>query len=240
VRISVCVPVYRRHEEPNLASLSYELGDALGGLDGELVVALNGISASAAGVPDGTRTVDLGVNRGVAPGWNAAARAASGDVLVFANDDISLGPGSLESLHRALNQHPEAGIVGAAGARFDFRSGRHVAWVDVSGRGAGELVPCDTVAGFLFALRRGDFETVGGFDEAYAPASMEDIDLAIAVRVRLGLASYVVAGVPHGHKFGVSVSRPWRRIEHNGRRESLFAIHRRNRRHFFGKWAGQL
>ena len=70
--LSVCVPVYRVHDAPNLATLAASVPAALGGLRGELVVALNGIAAAAAGVPDGVRSVDLGVNRGVSPGWNAA------------------------------------------------------------------------------------------------------------------------------------------------------------------------
>ena len=100
--LSVCVPVYRAHEPPNLATLAASLPAALGGLTGELVVALNGITAAEAGVPADARSVDLGINRGVAPGWNAAAGAASAPVLVFANDDVVPGPGSLKVLHDAL------------------------------------------------------------------------------------------------------------------------------------------
>ncbi|MGH2916592.1 MAG: glycosyltransferase family 2 protein [Solirubrobacteraceae bacterium] len=239
--IAVCVPVYRAHGEPNIAGLARDLRPALDGLDGELVVALNGISAVDAGLPDGVRFIDLGVNRGVAPGWNAAARAAPAcDVVVFANDDVSLGPGSLAMLHRALALNPQAGIVGPVGSRFDFRNGTHVAWAQTEDRPPGELVACDVVSGFLFALRRADFDAVGGFDDAYAPATMEEIDLNVAVHLELGLGSYVVAGVPHAHRFAVSATPAWRRISHNGRRELLFTVHRRNRRHFFAKWAGRV
>jgi GT2 family glycosyltransferase len=240
MRFSVCVPVYKRHEEPNVSTLAESLPAAGGDLDGELIVALNGISAAEAGVPAGVRTVDLAVNRGVGPGWNAAARLSEADVLVFANDDASLGPRSLELLARALEEHEKAGVVGALGSRFDFRTGRHISWVDAAGKRPGELEPCDLVAGFLFALRRRDFQAVGGFDEAYAPATMEEVDLTVAVERRLGLRSFVVAGVAYEHDFGVSSAPVWRRIDHNGRREFLFAIHRRNRRHFYRKWSGQL
>lgn len=238
--ISVCVPVYRPHDPPNVTSLLKELGPALGSSTGELVVALNGVSAGEAGVPDGARAVDLGVNRGVGPGWNAAASCSKADVLVFANDDVSLGPRSLELFERALGEHPQAGIVGARGSRFDFETGRHISWVNTDDRKPGELERCDLVAGYLFALRRRDFEAVGGFDEAYAPAIMEEVDLTVAVGRRLKLGSYVVVGVDHEHDFGVSTAPVWRRISHNGRREFLFAIHRRNRRHFYRKWGGQL
>ena len=238
--IAVCVPVYRGHGAPNAASQAAELDAALAGRPGELVVALNGISAADAGLADTTRAVDLGVNRGVAPGWNAAAAATAADTLVFANDDVSFGPGSLAMLERALADHPQAGIVGPVGSRFDFATGRHVAWTDSSARAPGELVACDVVSGFMFALRRRDFEAAGAFDEAYAPATMEEIDLTLTVSRQLGLGSYVVAGVDYDHAFGVSSAPVWRRIAHNGRREFLFAVHRRNRRHFYRKWAGRL
>jgi len=238
--VSVCVPAYRVHGEPNIASMARQMPEALDGLDGELVVALNGISAAAAGAPASVRSVKLEVNRGVAPGWNAAAADSRADVLVFANDDVSLGPGALAMLHRALMEHPQAGIVGPVGSRFDFASGRHVAWISTAGHNPGDLVECDVVSGFLFALRRRDFEAVGGFDEAYAPATMEEIDLTLAVRTGLRLSTFVVAGVAHGHAFGVSSASVWRIIRHNGRREFLWAVHRRNRRHFYRKWAGRL
>lgn len=239
--IAVCVPVYRAHPAPNAASQAAELPAALADREGELVVALNGIDPATAGLASGTLPVALEVNRGVAPGWNAAAAAVpAADILVFANDDVSFGPGSLSMLEQALATHPEAGVVGPVGSRFDFAAGAHVGWVSTEGRPAGELVACDVVSGFLFAVRRADFEAVGGFDEAYAPATMEEIDFTLAIRTRLGLGCFAVAGVAHGHEFGVSSAPPWRRIAHNGRREFLFAIHRRNRRHFYAKWAGRL
>jgi len=239
VDVSVCVPVYRSHEPPNLATLAAGMPAALGDLRGELVVALNGIGAADAGVPDGARTVDLGVNRGVSPGWNAAGDAARGDVLVFANDDVLLGPASLALLHRTLRERPEAGVVGPVGTRWDLERVEHRAWLDLAGRAAGDVEPCEVVSGFLFATRRETWEAAGRFDEAYAPASFEEVDFCTAVRTRLGLRCYAVAGVEHEHEFGISRrAPPWRRVRFDGRTESLRSIHRRNGRHFRSKWHG--
>src|SRR3954454_18558832 len=105
--LSVCVPVYKAHDAPNVASLAAALPAACGALEGELVVALNGIAAADAGVPQTARSVALDTKRGVAPGWNAAASAATGDIVVFANDDVEPGPGSLELLARVLRERPE-------------------------------------------------------------------------------------------------------------------------------------
>jgi GT2 family glycosyltransferase len=235
--VSVCVPVYRRHDPPNLASLAEGLERALGGVSGELVVALNGIDASDAEVPLGARSVDLGVNRGVSPGWNAAARAASGSVLCFANDDVVLGPRALALLAGVLRERPEAGVVGPVGTRWDIRGSRHLDWLDLSGLAAGEIKPCEVVSGFLFACRRETYEAVGGFDERYAPLSWEEVDFCTAVRAQ-GLRCYAVAGVEHEHEWGVSSpQRPWRRVRWDGRSQSIWWIHRRNRRRFARKWA---
>ncbi len=238
IDVSVCVPVYRAHAEPDLTTLAETMERALDGLKGELVVALNGISAADAGVPPGARSVDLEVNRGVSPGWNAAARAAFGSVLVFANDDVLLGPRALRLMHDVLTTRQEAGVVGPDGTMWDLSVPKHLEYLDLSDRGVGEVEECDVVSGFLFALRHEVWEALGGFDEAYAPCSYEEVDLCTDVRKRLGLQCYAVAGIETEHEYGISVSNPWKRIRYNGRAELLRSIHIRNARHFREKWQG--
>jgi GT2 family glycosyltransferase len=240
VDVSVCVPVYRAHAAPNLPTLAATMERGLDGLRGELVVALNGISEADAEVPPWARSVDLTVNRGVSPGWNAAAAAARGAVLVFSNDDVLLGERSLRLMHDVLTTHEEAGVVGPDGTLWDLSVPKHLEWLDMSGRAPGEIEPCDVVSGFLFAVRREVLDGVGGFDEAYAPCSMEEVDFCTDVRTRLGLQCYAVAGVKTEHEYGISVSRPWTRVRHNGRSEFLRSIHMRNERHFRRKWQGVL
>lgn len=238
VEVSVCVPVYRAHGEPNLATLDARIAPALGGLDGELVVALNGISAADALLPAAARAVDLGENRGVSPGWNAAAAAARGDVLVFANDDVLLGPGALAMMHEVLMTQQQAGVIGPDGTMWDLSAPRHLERLELSGLPPGELRECDVVSGYLFAVRREVWEALGGFDEAYAPCSYEEVDFCTDVRKRLGLSCYAVAGIAVEHEYGISVSNPWKRIRHNGRSELLRSIHVRNERYFRRKWQG--
>jgi GT2 family glycosyltransferase len=236
--ISVCVPVYQAHPAPNLETLRAGLEAALDGLDGELVVALNGLSAHDAGTGESTRVVDLGVNRGVAPGWNAAAGIARGSVLVFTNDDVILRPRSLAVLYHALREHTQAGAVGPVGTHWDVAVGQHRSWVDLDGRKEGEVESCDVLAGFLFATPREVFDRVGGFDEAYAPCSFEEVDYCTAVRLQLGLQCYAVAGVDVDHEWGISRrAMPWKRVRFDGRAETLRSIHRRNRSHFLDKWS---
>ncbi len=236
--VSVCVPVHRAHAAPNLASLAASVPDALDGLDGELVVALNGVSAEEAGAPAAARLVDLGVNRGVAKGWNAAARAARAEVLCFVNDDVVLGPDALRVLHGVLTARPEAGVVGPEGSTWDVETGAHLGDVDARDLPPGAVRECAVVSGFLFALRRATWEALGGFDEAYTPCSWEEVDFCTAVRTRLGLRCFVAGGVESRHEWGISARQPpWRRIRYEGRSELLWSIHRRNRRHFVRKWS---
>jgi GT2 family glycosyltransferase len=235
--ISVCAAVHRLHVRPNIASIGASLAAALAGDEGELVVALNGVDAAAAGVPDTATAVDLEVNRGCAPGWNAAAQAARGDVLVFCNDDLELGAASVQRLAAALAEHPGAGVVGPLGSRWDLQAPRHVDWVDPAGLEAGRVLPCEVVSGFMFACHRATWEQVGGFDDFYAPASWEEVDFCTAVRAAGG-ECYAVAGVGYEHEWGVSRRQPpWARAHWDGRSETWRSIHRRNRRHFEEKWS---
>jgi GT2 family glycosyltransferase len=234
--ISVCVAVYRRREPPNAATLAQELPAALGGLEGELRVVLNGISAEAAGVSDDMVAASFDVNRGVSVAWNAAAMHAKGDVLCFCNDDVALGPDSLRLLYDTLVSRPEAGIVSPAGATWNTRTLRYGEWASTEGLAPGEVIACDVAAGYLFALRRETFGLAGGFDEAYRPCGYEDVDMSTVVRSRLGLECYAVAGIRHGHDYGISAGRPWHRLEFDGRSETLARIDHRNRLHFAAKW----
>jgi len=231
--ISLCAAVYQVHGPPNVAALADGLRAALGRHDGELVVALNGVSAGDVGLGEETLTVEMGVNRGVAPAWNAAARASGGDVLVFCNDDVALAAGAVERLADALDGLPSAGVVGPMGSRWDIARGRHLRMVD----GEEGAAPCEVVSGFLFACLRQTWEKVGGFDEFYAPASWEEVDFCTAVRAS-GELCYAVGGIGYEHEWGVSRRQlPWARARWDERSETWRSIHRRNRRHFLEKWS---
>jgi GT2 family glycosyltransferase len=245
--ISLCVPVYRAREAPNVAGIGTALAVALDGRDGELVVVLNGIDRERAGVSAGAQVVQLAVNRGVSPAWNAAAKAARGEVLAFCNDDVELGAGALARLAEALERLPDAGVVGPMGSRWDIARGRHLSWADPNGDPPLDAEPgssraqaparCEVVSGFLFACRREVYEQVGGFDDLYAPASWEEVDFCTAVRAA-GHSCYAIPGVDCRHEWGVSRRQPpWARARWDGRSETWRSIHRRNRRRFLQKWS---
>lgn len=235
--ISICVAVYKRHSEPNLGSLAASLPEALGQLNGELIVALNGISAADASVPDYASTVAFELNRGVPVAWNAAARLARAPVLCVVNDDVMFGRDSLVRLHRALTHEPTAGVVGPVGTRWDIARAIHLSYLHLEGLPPGELRECEVVSGFLLLTTRNAFDSVGGFEEAYTPCGFEEVDYCTAVRVNAGLRCFAVAGVEFTHEFAISAVRPWRRVHYDERSESIGSISRRNRLHFLAKWS---
>jgi hypothetical protein len=235
--ISICVAVYKRHDPPNLNSLAASMTEALGSLRGELVVALNGVTAEEAGVPSDATIVAFEVNRGVPVAWNAAASLARAPVLCIVNDDVVLGPCSLALLHGALEREPTAGVVGPVGTHWDIARARHLSYLSLEGLAPGDLRECEVLSGFLIATPKRVFDSVGGFEEAYSPCGFEEVDYCTSVRLRKGLRCFAVAGVNFRHEFAISAARSWRRVHFDGRRESLGSIARRNRLHFLTKWS---
>lgn len=131
------------------------------------------------------------VNLGFAGGVRLGVEAAAGEVLVLLNDDAAAGPGFVEAHLEAL-----AGCPGAAasaghltswdGRRHDFARGAvtfdaHALQLGqgrpitaLSPPGSGEPLPF--ACGGNMAVRRRDWELVGGFDESLF-AYFEDVEL---------------------------------------------------------------
>lgn len=128
--------------------------------------------------------VEHGQNRGISAAWNTAARAFDARIVVLCNDDVIVSSDWLESLVHALDHSPGIGCVGQSWHGFKDEdvpgllagpfSDREVTPRDPLGNPSPERrtmfedcnpgrVPC--VTGQLFALRRADFDAIGGFDE---------------------------------------------------------------------------
>jgi GT2 family glycosyltransferase len=127
---------------------------------------------------------------------NLGARHASGDVLVFMNDDVE--PLESEWL-TALLAHANRREVGAVGARLVYPSGaiQHAGMVVGIMEGAGHLhrntfgspywnwLPftrnVSAVTGACLAIRTKVFDELGGFDESF-PVNYNDVDLCLRAR----------------------------------------------------------
>jgi GT2 family glycosyltransferase len=127
---------------------------------------------------------------------NLGARHATGDVLVFMNDDVE--PLDSEWL-TALLAHANRREVGAVGAKLIYPSGaiQHAGIVIGIMEGAGHLhrntfgspywnwLPftrnVSAVTGACLAIRKSVFEELGGFDASF-PANYNDVDLCLRAR----------------------------------------------------------
>lgn len=141
----------------------------------------------------GERTADeLFVQRGPAGAGPAAARnagaaRAGGDVLVFVDSDVEVHADALARVARRFAEDPSLAAVfgayddapAAPGLTSRFRNLLHH---HVHASSAGEA---ETFWAGLGAVRRADFEAVGGFDaERFPAASVEDIELGMRLRER--------------------------------------------------------
>lgn len=135
-------------------------------------------------------------NLGFVGSCNRAAAKATGDILVFLNNDTVPLPGWLEPLIRTFKLFPR---VGAVGGKLLFPDGRlqeagGILFSDASachfGRGeANALAPLfhyvrqvDYVSGALLATPRQLFAALGGFDPEFAPGYYEDTDYCFRLR----------------------------------------------------------
>lgn len=127
---------------------------------------------------------------------NLGARHATGDVLVFMNDDVE--PLASEWL-TALLAHANREEVGVVGAKLIYPSGaiQHAGIVTSIMEGAGHLhrntfgspywnwLPftrnVSAVTGACLAIRKSVFEELGGFDESF-PVNYNDVDLCLRAR----------------------------------------------------------
>lgn len=127
---------------------------------------------------------------------NTGARAASGEILVFLNDDVQpLVPGWLTALIAQV-QRPEVGVAGAkllypsgaiqhAGVVIGILDGAAHPQRDSYGTGYWDWIDTTrnvtAVTGACLAVRREVFEDLGGFDLSF-PSSYNDVDFCLRVR----------------------------------------------------------
>lgn len=200
----------------------------------ELILVVNGQDDSdlvefARTSPAVTRYALLSANVGVARAWNVGAHLALGDVLCFCNDDVHIGKDALETLMKVLAD-PTVGEVGPAGG--EWRNGQPGAMV-----GLEKIEEAEQISGFLFLTRTSVFEEVGGFDNAYTPAGVEEIDFSFKVRAR-GYRCVVVPGLDAVHYGSHGISSTDTTIHAMGSSITTGDLDRRNKQYFRGKWIG--
>ncbi len=165
-------------------------------------------------------------NAGFAAACNAGWRLSAGESVLFLNPDTEALPGSVGQLAEALKRDPNAwaaggmliGPDGSPQENFNLRRFPTVASVAAEMFFLEEIWPgnpwtrkyrvsqIDTVseveqpAAACLMVRRSALECIGGFDESFAPAWFEDVDLCKKIHDRGGRILYQPAArfVHHG------------------------------------------
>jgi len=142
------------------------------------------------------RVVETGTNLGFAAGNNAGAHAASGEWLVFLNNDTVADPRWLASLWAAQVERPEyalitsqlvflhdPSVVDSAGDGYMRAGGafKHGHGAASSSFGASREV--FGACGGAFMIRREVYDELGGFDGRFFMV-FEDVDLSYRARLR--------------------------------------------------------
>ncbi len=184
MRLSVVVPVKNgaEHLERTLPALVAALPAGA-----ELIVSDDGSRDASADVARryGARVVHSHTSAGPAAARNRGAREASGDVLAFLDADVRVHPDTLERLLRPLSDPNLAAVFGSYDATPAARSWvslyKNLAHHFVHQRSAGAA---STFWAGCGAVRAGVFRDLLGFDERYARASIEDVELGYRLRER--------------------------------------------------------
>lgn len=165
-------------------------------------------------------------NLGFAEGNNAGVRAAKHDVVVLLNSDMAVDPGFLRPLLEGFGpktfavssqiflQNPEARREETGKTTATFRRGM----IDYSHRKIdGELplrpyYPVFWAGGGSSAFHRERFLRLGGFQEVYSPAYVEDTDLSYQAW-KIGWEVLFAPGSVVHHKHRASSSRRFSSLE---------------------------
>ena len=195
-RASIVIPAHN-HAAVTRRCLDAVFATTSGGDDVEVIVvddASTDETASILAAENRITVVSLSDNAGFALACNAGARAASGDYLVFLNNDTEPQPGWLDALVRYGDARPRVAVVGS---KLLFPDGtlQHAGVVichDLHPRHLYAGFPGDHPAAnrsrrfaavtFASALvRRGAFADARGFDPVFVNG-LEDVDLCLRLQ----------------------------------------------------------
>jgi GT2 family glycosyltransferase len=148
-------------------------------------------------------------NRGFASAVNQGVVAGSGRIVATLNPDTEVAPTWLAALVAPLDRDPQIGIVGSAitdphdghllhsGGQYDAVTFRTMHRAEVRQTSEADV---DYVTGAGMAMRRSDWQRLGGFDEGFFPAYFEDLDLCLRVRASGLRCVFVPQAQLHHHE----------------------------------------
>lgn len=215
--VSIIMPVWNKSNLTDSFLLQHA-GRYAGRNDIEFVIVDNGSTDDTLDVINkweaylsNVRVISVEENAGFGGGNNIGARSASGKMLIFTQNDISVRGDYIGAMARRMHEYSDGNLYGAQLIR------RSDSWNTFGG------VVIEYLQGWMLGVWRQDWIALGGFDEAFYPCDYEDIDLSYrAVRAGWRLRE---TKVPVQHMFG-------------GTTQSLdrLAITRKHKKIFAKKW----
>jgi N-acetylglucosaminyl-diphospho-decaprenol L-rhamnosyltransferase len=208
---------------------------AAGGRDIGVLCVVNDPAVTGTWTEDGVAYLGAGLNLGWAAGMHAGVAAVACDYVWAVQDDLTLLPGALDPLVRALEDDP--GLATVRPLRVDaddiVQPGSQGWYVgaDANGADAVPAVPTpareyadDRSGSFLMSsgqlIRRTAWEAVGGFDPWFYPWGFVDIDFGRTL-TECGWRFRSVPGSLMRHDAGGSTTSHLRRYLY-ARNQSLF------------------
>ncbi len=190
--LSVIMVVFNRFELTMraLASLRQNFSGAM-----DLVVVDNGSTDETRRLGDfvlGAKIIRAESNLGFLCGANLGLAQVSAPVLLYLNNDIEIGYGAVALALRRLESATEIGAVGGKIIRTNgkLQEAGSILWNEGTAvgymRDASPLVPeanfvreVDFCSAVFLLCRTALVRDLGGFDEGFAPAYYEDVDLCV-------------------------------------------------------------
>ena len=191
-QVTIIIPAF------NQAMLTERCLQALGTGDFEIVVVDDASTDATRQVletfADRVKVLAHSVNQGFATSCNHGAAVASGEFLVFLNNDTIPKAGWLEALVCHANAHPEASAIGAK-LLYPDKTIQHSGVVICQDRyprhiytgfpadhpAVSKSRPFQIVTAACMLVRRSSFGQMGGFDAAFRNG-FEDVDFCLRLR----------------------------------------------------------
>lgn len=193
-RVSIIIPVHNQAEK-TFRCLSCLTRITI---ESEVIVADNASHDQTAALlsrANGVQVIRNAQNVGYGPANNQAAAIARGEYLLLLNNDAYAAPGSIERAAAYLDADATIGAVGAKLLYVDgaMQEAGCIVWRNGSVTNLGRKSAADDFtlnyvrdvdycsAAFLL-VRRTAWDACGGFDDRFAPAYYEDVDLCFSLR----------------------------------------------------------